>query len=147
MIQRIQSLYMLLAVVCQVIFCFVPIFSIGTNGGFESLFAFCFGKYTQIGMFFPMVFVLELLITIIIIIAIFKYKKRKQQRALCFVSRFLHFLAFVLLVVYNYQESTNFFRINCWCIALLIVVTALLALSSHAIWKDEELIRSADRIR
>lgn len=147
MIQRIQSLYMFLAVICQLVFCFAPIFGFGTNGTFESLFALSFGKHAQLGFFFPIMFILVSLITLIIVIAFFKYKKRKQQRKLCFVSKLLQIFALLSFCTYSCQYSANIFCLRYWWLLLMAVVYVLLEYSCHAIRKDEELIRSADRIR
>ena len=126
MIQRIQSLYLFICSIINLAYCyhlyFVDTLAKSISGGAILLF--------------------PLIISIISFYTIFKYKNRQTQFVL---NRFSIILCFVfvgiLILIFDIISSFEWINI----IPLFSIV--LLVLANRAIKKDEDLIRSIDRIR
>ena len=129
MIQRIQSLYLLLVILLSSVMLYlsiVPSFGMELNSWFYAYYGF---------------YSIPLLATI----CLFLYSKRKIQSILCFVL-----ILFNLVVVQIC--GLKVFEGNTHTIILLVLVASmveciLLFLARRAIDKDEKLVRSIDRIR
>jgi len=129
MIQRIQSLYLLVVILLSSLMLYlslVPSFGMELNSWFYAYFGF---------------YSIPLLATI----CLFLYSKRKIQSILCFVL-----ILFNLVVVQIC--GLKVFEGNTHTIILLVLVASmveciLLFLARRAIDKDEKLVRSIDRIR
>jgi len=137
MIQRIQTLYLLLAVVIAGVLPFV--FPLWCDQSGENRFFFMENSYYTI--LFGLSFVLS-------IFAIFGYKKRQNQFVL---NRLNIILNLILLGLFAYrslklsgEEISSEKGIG---IFLPILIVVLLVLANRAIKKDEELVKSADRLR
>ncbi len=117
MIQRIQSLYLLICTILPIVF----IWLIYQNNLFD------------------IILVLSALSSIISCVTIFYYKRRKTQFVLCRLNIFLNFS---ILTCY-------YFVIGVFDIVNLIPIICifLLVAANRAIKKDEDLIKSMDRIR
>jgi len=129
MIQRIQSLYLIVVILLSSLMLYlslVPSFGMELNSWFYAYFGF---------------YSIPLLATI----CLFLYSKRKIQSILCFVL-----ILFNLVVVQIC--GLKVFEGNTHTIILLVLVASiveciLLFLARRAIDKDEKLVRSIDRIR
>ena len=129
MIQRIQSLYLLVVILLSSLMLYlslVPSFGMELNSWFYAYFGF----YS---------------IPVLATICLFLYSKRKIQSILCFVL-----ILFNLVVVQIC--GLKVFEGNTHTIILLVLVASmveciLLFLARRAIDKDEKLVRSIDRIR
>ena len=129
MIQRIQSLYLIVVILLSSLMLYlslVPSFGKELNSWFYAYFGF---------------YSIPLLATI----CLFLYSKRKIQSILCFVL-----ILFNLVVVQIC--GLKVFEGNTHTIILLVLVASmveciLLFLARRAIDKDEKLVRSIDRIR
>jgi hypothetical protein len=144
MIQRIQSIWLLLAALCGVSALFVP-FAIQATSP----------KYTEVvdlTAVTPLQFIPALLtigaFSILSLVAIFGYKNRKSQLRFCYIAA----LGALLTVVLEY------FKIRSWlqegiatqyAYGLVLAPAALLfiLLAVQSIRKDEKLVRSLDRLR
>lgn len=140
MIQRIQSIYLIIAAIISggLIFAF-PLWTF--TGGNEQ------GISTE-----PIAMVLFFLSAILSIYSITRYKTRQTQ----FVLGRLNMLVNLVLVIYLVyrlmnpaQGLTDGVEIERQGIvtAFPLVVIILIALANRAIKKDEDLVRSADRLR
>ena len=152
MIQRIQSLYLLVVALLMASLFIYPFAELlGADG---QLFIFNFNGLSVQGeeslylLTIP-TFVLLSLIVLIPFISIFLYKKRIIQMRLNFIN-------IILLIGYlglNYYYIQNFSRqldgiVSYQVTAIFPIIAAILTyLAIRAIGKDEALIRSMDRIR
>jgi hypothetical protein len=136
MIQRIQTLYLFLAAVISggLIFVF---YLWTTNEGAE---VFALDNYSYLGMFLGS--------AVLSLISIFRFKNRKSQFVL---GRLNIILNFILLGVFVYQSlnlsgETNVSEKG---IGMLLPVFSIvcLVLANKAIKKDEDLVKSVDRLR
>ncbi len=129
MIQRIQSLYLLLVILLS---CFVSYlsfnssFEIGLNSWFKT--HYCFFSIPLLGL-----------------LSLFIYNKRKIQSILCFVLIIINILVLHIYGIKVFQGNSN-------AIIIVILVCSfleciLLIMARKAINKDEKLVRSIDRIR
>lgn len=141
MIQRIQSLYLLIAAICQVAFACVA------AGGCAQT-ALCW--FTQPDARLAMLPVLLLVLVALVceVVAFVQFKNRRRQMSLCSVAKWTQFLGilwtgYVLLATNRVPASST----NVIALALLVLALLMVILARHAIKKDEDLVRAADRIR
>ena len=75
---------------------------------------------------------------------IFLFDNRKLQLKLCYLGIFLS----VLLLVMYFLEMNNFSTsvIALWCVFHFAILGTFI-MAARAIWKDEKLIKSMDRLR
>ena len=126
MVQRIQSLYLLICSLINFAYCYYLYF-------IDTLYNSFFGGVISL---FP------LIISIISFYTIFKYKNRQTQFVLNRLSIILCFV-FVGILIFVFDLASNFE----WTNLVPIFSIILLVLANRAIKKDEDLIRSIDRIR
>jgi 4-hydroxybenzoate polyprenyltransferase len=120
MIQRRQTLFLLLAAIALVVAAFA-----GTGT-------------------LPMLIVL-ILSAILSVGDIFLYKNRKRQALVVLVTMFLLVIWYILMAVEN-RNTAGHFQLH-WTHVLPMVAVFLLVLARKGIIKDEKLVRSLDRIR
>jgi len=152
MIQRVQTVFLLLAFILQTLMLFLPIaeYSFGNQ-----LVVYTASGFTSVGtnntnMPYSMyIFVLLCLFVFIPLIITFLYKRRKLQMRLC-----LYYIIFLILfqavvfwfswnVIHQLEAVINY-KIP----IIFPVVSAILSyLAFLSVRKDERLIRSVDRIR
>ncbi|WP_353780221.1 DUF4293 family protein [Winogradskyella sp. 3972H.M.0a.05] len=136
MLQRIQTVYLLLAAGISAGLIFV--FHLWTTT--EEVAFFAKDNYTYLGMFIGS--------ALLSLISIFSYKNRKSQFVL---GRLNIILNFILLGVFVYQSlnlsgETNVSEKGIG-ILLPIFSIVFLVLANKAIKKDEDLVKSVDRLR
>ena len=137
MIQRIQSIFLLVVILCGV--CLV-VFPFVSFEGSPSLFLRDPANISPIGNY------LSISITLV---ALFCYKKRKLQINLCYVIMLINLCLFSTVLcltnqLYNHGVEKATFLFPTYLI-LISIIAAFWA--GIFIKKDEELVRSADRIR
>ena len=130
MIQRIQTLYLLVISLCSFLGWFLlPSLDISI-------------------LYFPRSIPSKAYLTSsggIALLTLLLYKKRKLQLLLNRLHFFIQILILAILV-YGLINSSNTNSILIWLV-LPLMVLILLIFSSRAIQKDEDLIRSIDRLR
>lgn len=152
MLQRIQTLYMLAAVVA----CMVCLSTcVGHLVGGDLLGA---ADIYNLWILMPdgnhtfqvwALFVLLVLTATLSFIAIFLYKKRTLQMRLCTFSILLSVGWYGVYAVFAYLLAQQFnaaFRVH-WAASLPFAAIVLLILAWRGILKDEKLVRSLDRLR
>jgi len=132
MIERIQSLYLLLCGLLNLI----VYFYMDYDFLIDELNSFPY----FISEFLPVV--LSLLISMVCFYSIFKYKIRKNQFVINRINVIICFVFFGLLM-YNNKSIMS----HQWIYFIPLISVLLLVFSNRAIKKDEELIKSLDRIR
>jgi len=136
MIQRIQTLYLFLVALCSGVLPFLV--SLWTSSGEGEIFA---KDYTSILVAF-------LGVAILAIITIFLFKKRQHQ----FVLNRLNMILNLFLLGFFVYQSLNLSggtAVPEKGIGMLIPVFSIvfLVLANRAIKKDEDLVKSVDRLR
>ena len=133
MIQRIQSLFLLICSIVNLAYCYQLYF------GYDIAMFFLDMKSN---IPFEVILLFPLIISVISFYTIFKYKNRQTQFVLNRLSIILCFI-FVGILIFMFDIISSFEWIN--LVPLFSIV--LLVLANRAIKKDEDLIRSIDRIR
>ena len=131
-IQRWQSLYLLIATIFMGLFCYLPMASVANN-------EICVYNY-------PVYLTLNILIALLLIISIFLYKNLTRQKTVVKICMMLNVASIIsgALIMYNIWSA-----VDDWKGAVLLVV-AVLAITLGAyrhIVADERLLKSYDRIR
>ncbi|WP_299106304.1 DUF4293 domain-containing protein [uncultured Winogradskyella sp.] len=136
MIQRIQTLYLFLAAVISAGLIFV--FHLWTNN--EGVKIFALDEYLYLGLFLGS--------ALLSLVSIFRFKDRKSQFVL---GRLNIILNFILLGIFVYQSLNLSGEINVSekGIGILLPIFSIvcLVLANKAIKKDEDLVKSVDRLR
>lgn len=149
MIQRKQSIFLLLAVAAMIVCLCLPIGSmqagstqLGQSSAVPSVYNL--GIYTSTGFAaHPLPFVDLVIAGTLSFICIFLYRWRKTQMRACLIS-------IVLCVLWYGCFAGEWALIGFkphWACALPLVAIVFLALAYRGVRADERLVRSADRIR
>ena len=155
MIQRIQSLYLVAVVALMATALLTPLAYFAAGSNIYELFAFelvnqANDAASQSTMYMGVVVALA---TIIPLITIFLYKNRMLQIRLCAVELVLLLGAQIFMALYYYLGNRMFeqleFHTQGIRIAIIFPLVAIILdyLALRAIFKDEMLVRSLDRIR
>lgn len=144
MIQRWQSVWLLLAAILTGFFCFIPMATIAGGetaadpGSFTPIYP------SQMQVFFCV----NLLVTLLLFLAIFLFKNTRLQKSITLISMLLILcsLATEALMLFGWNSAEG--QIS-WTgsVFLLIGGFVLAAFAYRGICKDERLLRAADRIR
>ena len=141
MIQRIQTLWMLLSSVCAVITYIVPTFAGSSNDGSVKIFSI----RESILLLFLISFVA---LTNFINIFLFQHRKRQKSILLVTCIMTLSFIASQYLIVEQFKAQFIIAQGN-WEISAILPIFMLLfqVFAYLGIRKDEKLLSSADRLR
>jgi hypothetical protein len=144
MIQRIQSVYLLFATFLSVGLIFVTHLWV-TDSGIKF---FAFDAFNSKDILLKSIPVLFFVSGLLAFITIFLFKNRKLQFV---IGRVLILINFILLgiLVYFSQNLSGEIKVSEKGIGLLIpiVTIVVISLANKAIKKDEELVKSVDRLR
>ncbi|NCP45516.1 MAG: hypothetical protein COW67_11455 [Flavobacteriales bacterium CG18_big_fil_WC_8_21_14_2_50_32_9] len=158
MIQRIQSLFLLLVALLGIVFSFTPIIELIDYENFFTMnayYVFITEENSHEIVFKNMgVGVLAGIITLLATYIIFLYKNRGLQLKLSKLILLLLTLKLVAIFIYSEAATSRIttneehLLIN-YKIGIIIPILSLLFtyLAIHFIKKDDELVRSADRLR
>lgn len=145
MLQRIQSIWLLLAAVTSFLSLTLPFYNEaiiatapdGSNSGGAAVL-----EYT--GASNIPVLLITIITGLISFVTIFLYKNRKLQQKLTIVGMLL---SIVIIALYFMQlNKTPNASISLFCI-VSILTPAFLFLASRGIYNDSKLVKSADRLR
>ena len=139
MLQRLQSLWLLLAAVFSFLTFKLPFYS---------------GSKTIQGIVQPnvrldaasQIFILVLtgLVILFCLIALFMYKNRRKQLTLTIIN----ILFSIVLLVFYFLEigkfQTGIISLSC---LFALAIPIFLFMAARGIWKDEKLVKSLDRLR
>jgi len=144
MLQRIQTIYLLLAS----IFSGGLVFLLNLWVNEEGVSFYVKDAFATENMILKLMAVLFAVSSGLALFSIFQFKKRQNQFV---IGRFIILINFILLgiLVYFTQNLSGEINVSEKGIGLLIplVVIVLVALANKAIKKDEELVKSVDRLR
>ncbi len=151
--QRIQTIYLLLALVLTIVCLCLPVAYLTASG--------MGGDYVMTNLWIAApqgtrdltvwpLFVVLLLTCPITVFTIFLYKKRKLQARLCIINALLAMVWVVLYAFYVYTASLangiEGFKVA-FPASLPVMALISYLLARRGILKDEELVRAADRLR
>ena len=160
MIQRIQTIYLLLVVALGITLCFVPVVQFVTPEGAEVVRAW---QLTALGMTETTVTELpaiplnglwglllaSALIPVLALVDIFLYNKRLLQARLNIFTIMLCLGYYGVLAIYIYLAKMvidiDVYVMGWACLPLVCLVLTVMA--TRRILKDEALVRAADRLR
>lgn len=144
MIQRIQSIYLLIATVLSGGLIF-PLNLWITEQGIEF---YALDSLSSDNLVLASVFVLFMASALLTLITIFQFKKRQLQFVLGRLTILINFIL-VGILVYFAQNLSGEMQVSEKGIGLLIPIFTIVfvALANKAIKKDEELVKSVDRLR
>ena len=137
MIQRIQTVYLILAFIAtSVLMLFIPLWTL--KGG--ALFFFNQD---------PIYTVIVGLSTMLTIVSIISYKKRQNQFVMNRLNIILNLILLGLFVYRSLNTSGEVPEISEKGVGMFLPIGAIvfLALANKAIKKDEDLVKSVDRLR
>ena len=153
MLQRIQTVYLFVALVLTIICLCMPVatFHMAELGHYVVMTNLweATSEGTRSLSVWPM-FAVLLLTCPITIFAIFLYKKRMLQAKLCVVNilLILVWMALCVYFVYINQAKAEYCHLEMAITAVLPAISLILYfLARRGIIKDEKLVRAADRIR
>lgn len=151
MIQRIQTVYLALAVLLLVLCCCMPLAEFEPQGMGLPFVMYNLALLTGEGVaesYLPASLLLLVGITeLVLISAIVGYRDRRKQMKTCGFAMFFELLwiavygVFALVLV----PETTFHP--CFSACLPVIALVLTWMAKRAIKKDDDLVRSADRIR
>jgi glucan phosphoethanolaminetransferase (alkaline phosphatase superfamily) len=155
MLQRIQSIYLLLASVAILALFFFPLAhdvnvnTVLTTFKVDGMYNVESGKLIRTTSFLALTIV-TVVMAIIPLIIVFRYKERKQQIALAygFILVLIGFSFWMTQTVKTMSEGTLFRTENYGIGALMPTVAIIFTLLAvKGIKNDEKLVKSADRLR
>ena len=151
MIQRIQSLYLLLVFIgCSLIFltpiAYLKSYEFYIFGVKEIGNSFAAGQYIK---FLPLI-IADAVIGLLSLLVIFQFKNRPLQIKLVRLNILLNTI-FIAAIFFYYEERISMellAKTNYTIYSSIPIITLIfLILSLGAIYKDERLVKSADRLR
>lgn len=150
MIQRKQTIYLLLALIAVVACLSLQIgsFEPSTMGAPLQMFnLFVIGDGAQVPAVWPL-FSLLVVAATLILLTIFTYKNRKRQARLCVCNILLciAWAAYYAVVGWGIGIDGTAFR-PAFAAGLPVVSIILLVMARNGVLADERLVRAADRIR
>ena len=137
MIQRIQSIYLLVGAVAMAIFCILPFGAVGAD---EQLSHVACADY-------PVYLILNILIAVVLFLAIFLFKNRKMQLTLTRVSLLLIAVSAVCGGLLLFGGDSEGARLE-WAggVTLLIIALFMTLMAGKGIRHDINIIKNADRL-
>lgn len=139
-IQRWQSVLLLLAVVMIAIFCCTPIATFSSDASSESA-SLVYAKDA------PVLLTVALLVAVLLFIAIFMFKNLKRQMTVTLLSMVLLVATIVtgFFTIYNAFPGADFIVLGG---LLLLAISLILAFCAYRCMKsDQRKLRSYDRLR
>lgn len=149
MLQRKQTLFLLLAIIVSVICSTLPLGTIEPQGmGTEMSIYSLFVKGDNISYCSWPLFAIMLCTYPVAIMAIAMYKTRKKQAKMCIVAVIINIIwyAYYAMSILTTFSKMGTFHINITALLPALAIGCYL-LARKGILDDERLVRSADRIR
>jgi len=144
MIQRIQSIYLLIATLLSGGLIFLLKLWVNEQG----TYFFVIDSFSSDSLLLKVMAMLFFVSAVLTFIAIFQFKKRQLQFVLGRLSILINFII-LGIVVYFSQNLSGEIIVSEKGIGLLIPILTILfvVIANKAIKKDEELVKSVDRLR
>jgi hypothetical protein len=155
MIQRIQSLYLLLTTIASSLFLTGGYLSLVNSSGYEAIVRFSGvyvvssgGGYGTVIHLFP-VPVISVLVPVIAAVTILLFKNRKLQKQITLLNIFLELILIIsaVILLMPVVENNSAILKPGYRIILPLLSLAFLVMAYIGIKKDDKLVKSYDRIR
>lgn len=147
MIQRIQTLYLFLALLCSMGLTFLVGLKVDIAGEQFNVVQLL-NKEELLLKLIPILFIMS---GVLSLISILRFKNRKNQFVLNRLNILINFVIFGVLIYYLYVSAAlpeNHVSDNSSTgVFIPIAVIVLLVMANRGIHKDENLIKSVDRLR
>lgn len=143
MIQRIQTVYLLLCVLALVICLYLPIASISGSALMYNL-ATISAQHTTLTANYEL-FILLAFAVICDLVAIFTFKRRRMQMKLCVLANIFSIAWYVVTAIELFRIEGKVSLHFAFILPLVAIILQILA--RKGIKHDDDLVRSADRIR
>ena len=147
-IQRIQSVYLLIAVILMAVFAFFPALSFELGGREFVYGALEAGKVgaTHID---PLMLTLVLLISFLALIDIFLYKNLQRQMTVCFVDIIIGLAMLIAIGIQAFiiGSKENVVMVWQWYLILPVLSIIFLMMAHKSMSNDKRKLRDADRLR
>ncbi len=147
-IQRIQSVYLLIAVILMVVFAFFPALTFQLG---EREFVYGALEAGKVGVTHidPLMLMLVILISVLALIDIFLYKNLQRQMTVCFVDIIIGLAMLIAIGIQAYVVGTRENVVVTWQWYLILPVLSIifLMLAHKAMSSDKKKLHDADRLR
>jgi hypothetical protein len=147
-IQRIQTVYLIIAIILMVVFAFFPALSFEL-GGREFVYGALETGKVGVTHFDPLMLMLIVLISLLALIDIFLYKNLQRQMTVCFVDIIIGLAMLVAICIQAYMVGTRdgVTLTWQWYLALPVLSIIFLMLAHKSMSKDKKMLRDSDRLR
>ena len=147
-IQRIQSVYLLIAVILMVVFAFFPALTFEL-GGRQFVYGALEAGKVGVTHIDPLMLMLVVLISLLALIDIFLFKNLQRQMTVCFVDIIIGLAMLVAICIqafYLYSKDGVTLTWQ-WYLLLPILSIVFLMLAHKAMSRDKKMLRDSDRLR
>ena len=147
-IQRIQSVYLLIAVILMVVFAFFPALTFEL-GGRQFVYGALEAGKVGVTHIDPLMLMLVVLISLLALIDIFLFKNLQRQMTVCFVDIIIGLAMLVAIGVQAfYVNGKDGVTLTWqWYLLLPILSIVFLMLAHKAMSRDKKMLRDSDRLR
>jgi len=147
-IQRIQSVYLLIAVILMVIFAFFPALSFQL-GDKTVLYGALESGRAGLMHINPLLLTLIILISVLAFIDIFQFKNLQRQMTVCFVDIIIGLAMLIAICIQAfYVGNRDGWTVTWqWYLLLPILSIIFLMLAHKSMSNDKKKLRDADRLR
>jgi len=149
MIQRIQTLWLFLAMTLAVLMYFFPVIEL-SNDNSLMIYSYDAISFAGINGLIQTGYIIAGLLGLIVFfsfITIFLYKKRILQMRFCTIISLLDIFLVILIIIFSFNEVENP-AITIGLSAILpLIIFILVLMARRAVHRDELLVKAADRIR
>lgn len=147
-IQRIQSVYLLIAVILMVVFAFFPALTFEL-GGRQFVYGALEAGKVGVTHIDPLMLMLVVLISLLALIDIFLFKNLQRQMTVCFVDIIIGLAMLVAIGIQAFYVNGKDGVTLTWQWYLLLPVLSIvfLMLAHKAMSRDKKMLRDSDRLR
>jgi hypothetical protein len=145
MVQRIQTVYLALVAIFHLLLFFIPIFTWDKSTSGES------GYYHMTATYSLPFIIIDVLIVLLSIFSISFFKSRTRQRKMVYILAVIIIVFVVLCVLQMFRITTSsestFLPSRSFGMFLQLTSIILCLMANRRIKKDDDLVKSVDRIR
>ncbi len=148
-IQRIQSVYLLIAAILMAVFAFFPALAF-TFGDRDFVYGALEAGRVGFTHIDPLMLTLIIIITLFALIDIFLFKNLQRQMTFCFVTVIIGLAMLVAIAIEAFVIKGRIGINNVmpqWPLVLPILSLLFLMLAHKAMSRDKKALRDADRLR
>ena len=147
-IQRIQSVYLLIAVILMVVFAFFPALTFEL-GGRQFVYGALEAGKVGVTHIDPLMLMLVVLISLLALIDIFLFKNLQRQMTVCFVDIIIGLAMLVAIGIQAFYVNGKDGVTSTWQWYLLLPILSIvfLMLAHKAMSRDKKMLRDSDRLR